>query len=153
MTRLFRSLLVLLALLAFSTGGMWDVASAHPAKMHAVKTHAVTTQATGHHHAAADAHSVAANHSTDHAHHQPPQQAAGLNVCFDTGKPCGGDDRPDHSGSLCCAAMACHMAVLPQTLLTTSAVALRADAPLPLETTVEGTLGPRLERPPRSLAA
>lgn len=147
MTRLFRSLLVLLALLAFSTGGMWDVASAHPAKMHAVQTHAATTQATGHHHAAAD------THSADHAHHQPPQQAAGLNVCLDSGKPCGGDDRPDHSGSLCCAAMACHMAVLPQTLLTTSAVALRAVNPLLLETTIEGTLGPRLERPPRSLAA
>lgn len=138
MMRLFRSLLVFLALLALSAGGSWNVANAHAGQMH------MPQQAMSHHHAAG-----AAQAGDHNAHHQ--HQAEATMPCLDASAP-SGDERPDHMGSLCCAAMACHMAVLPQTALTVSAVAIRAANPLPLETTVEGTLGPRLERPPRSLA-
>ncbi|MBN9082594.1 MAG: hypothetical protein BGP04_00230 [Rhizobiales bacterium 62-17] len=140
MMRLFRSLVMFLALLGLSAGGMWDVANAHQGKVHAPKT-----QSMDHHHA------TKVDHAVDHSgHHQ--HQAVQAKLCLDASSPCSGD-MPDHMGGMCCAAMACHMAVLPQTCLNTSAVAIEAANSLPLETDVEGTIGPRLERPPRSLAA
>ncbi|MDH7794475.1 MULTISPECIES: hypothetical protein [unclassified Beijerinckia] len=144
MMRLFRSLVMFLALLGLSAGGMWDVANAHPMKTHGMPM----TQAMSHHHGMAEAAKadLKADHSTHHQH-----QVADTKPCLDASARCGGD-MPDHMGSMCCAAMACHMAVLPQICLSVSAVAIRAANPLPLETDVEGTLGPRLERPPRSLA-
>lgn len=103
-----------------------------------------------HQHAATDSEAVRADHASDHSvHHQ--QQAAGSNICLDTAALCDGD-MPDYMGGMCCGAVACHMAVLPLTSVAISAVALRAANPLRPETFVEGTSGPRLERPPRSLA-
>lgn len=148
MMRLFRSLVMFLALLGLSAGGMWDVANAHPMKAHGAKAHGVgmpQAQTTNHHHEMAAKADLKADHSGHHQH-----QVADTKLCLDASTPCGGD-MPDHMGGMCCAAMACHMAVLPQVCLSVSAVAIRAANPLLLETDVEGTLGPRLERPPRSL--
>lgn len=140
MMRLFRSLVMFLTLLGLSAGGMWDVANAHQGKVHAPQT-----QGMEHHHAAKV--DQGGDHSERHRH-----QAVQTKLCLDTSSPCGGD-MPDHMGGTCCAAMTCHMAVLPQISLDASAVAIEAVNPLPLETDVEGTIGPRLERPPRLLVA